>query len=112
MLNLSVFENARFTAASLGLMLIFFAMFGATFLLTQYLQSIMGFSALRAGAALLPWAAIMLVVAPTSARITERVGTKLVVGTGLSFATVPLGFMRTSDTVAKDNPVPTTSLVP
>ena len=44
MLNLSVFENPRFSAASFGLMLIFFAMFGATFLLTQYLQSIMGFS--------------------------------------------------------------------
>ena len=56
MLNLPVFENPRFSAASLGLMLIFFAMFGATFLLTQYLQSIMGFSALKAGAALLPWA--------------------------------------------------------
>ena len=95
MLNLTVFENARFTAASLGLMLIFFAMFGATFLLTQYLQSIMGFSALKAGAALLPWAGVMLVVAPLSARLTERVGTKLVVGTGLSFATLSLLLMST-----------------
>src|SRR6478752_8779762 len=51
MLNLQVFENPRFSAASLGIMLIFFAMFGSTFLLTQYLQSVMGFSALRAGAA-------------------------------------------------------------
>ena len=69
MLNLQVFENPRFSAASLGIMLIFFAMFGSTFLLTQYLQSVMGFSALRAGAALLPWAAIMLVVAPLSALV-------------------------------------------
>ena len=83
MLNLSVFDNPRFSAASLGLMLIFFAMFGATFLLTQYLQDIMGFSALKAGAALLPWAGIMLVLAPLSARLAERFGTKLVMGTGL-----------------------------
>jgi EmrB/QacA subfamily drug resistance transporter len=95
MLNLQVFENARFSAASLGIMLIFFAMFGSTFLLTQYLQSVMGFSALRAGAALLPWAAIMLVVAPLSARLTERIGTKLVVGTGLSFATLSLLLIST-----------------
>ena len=95
MLNLSVFENPRFSAASLGLMLIFFAMFGSTFLLTQYLQSIMGFSALKAGAALLPWAGIMLVVAPLSARLAERYGTKLVVGTGLSFATLSLALMST-----------------
>jgi EmrB/QacA subfamily drug resistance transporter len=95
MLNLQVFENPRFSAASLGIMLIFFAMFGSTFLLTQYLQSIMGFSALRAGAALLPWAAIMLVVAPLSARLSERIGTKLVVGTGLSFATLSLLLIST-----------------
>jgi EmrB/QacA subfamily drug resistance transporter len=90
MLRLQVFENPRFTAASLGITLIFFAMFGSLFLLTQYLQSIMGFSALEAGLALLPWAGIMLVVAPLSARLAERFGTKLVVGTGLSFATVAL----------------------
>ena len=95
MLNLQVFENPRFSAASLGIMSIFFAMFGATFLLTQYLQSIMGFSALKAGAALLPWAGIMLVVAPLSARFAERWGTKLVVGTGLSFATLSLLTMST-----------------
>src|SRR5262249_33681824 len=69
MLRLQVFENPRFTAASLGITLIFFAMFGTLFLLTQYLQSIMGFSALQAGLALLPWAGIMLVVAPLSARL-------------------------------------------
>jgi EmrB/QacA subfamily drug resistance transporter len=90
MLRLQVFENPRFSAASLGITLIFFAMFGTLFLLTQYLQSIMGFSALEAGLALLPWAGIMLVVAPLSARLAERFGTKLVVGTGLSFATVAL----------------------
>ena len=49
MLNLKFFKNPRFTAASSGLMLIFFAMFGATFLLTQYLQFVMGYSPLRAG---------------------------------------------------------------
>jgi Na+/melibiose symporter-like transporter len=90
MLRLQVFENPRFSAASLGITLIFFAMFGSLFLLTQYLQSIMGFSALEAGLALLPWAGIMLVVAPLSARLAERYGTKLVVGTGMLFATVAL----------------------
>jgi EmrB/QacA subfamily drug resistance transporter len=95
MLNLQVFENARFSAASLGIMLIFFAMFGTTFLLTQYLQSTMGLSTLKAGAALLPWAGIMLVVAPLSARLAERFGTKLVVGIGLSFATISLLLIST-----------------
>ncbi|MGO9873161.1 MAG: MFS transporter [Acidimicrobiia bacterium] len=95
MLNIGFFRNPRFSAASTGLMLIFFAMFGATFLLTQYLQFVMGYSPLRAGAALLPWAAIMLVAAPTSARLAERFGTKRVVGAGLSCATLSLVLMST-----------------
>jgi MFS transporter, DHA2 family, multidrug resistance protein len=95
MLNLEFFKNPRFSAASSGLMLIFFAMFGATFLLTQYLQFVIGYSPLRAGTALLPWAGIMLFVAPASARLTERIGTKRVVGMGLTFATASLLFMST-----------------
>jgi EmrB/QacA subfamily drug resistance transporter len=97
MLDTSFFKNPRFTAASIGIMLLFFALFGSIFLLTQYLQFVMGYSPLIAGCALLPMAVTMLVVAPSSARIVERIGTKLVVGTGLSltglglalFATVP-----------------------
>ena len=97
MLDTSFFKNPRFTAASVGIMLLFFALFGSIFLLTQYLQFVMGYSPLIAGCALLPMAVTMLIVAPTSARIVERIGTKLVVGTGLSltglglilFATVP-----------------------
>jgi EmrB/QacA subfamily drug resistance transporter len=95
MLNLQFFKNPRFSAASMGIMFIFFAMFGATFLLTQYLQVVMRFSPLQAGSALLPWAAIMLVVAPMSARFTERVGSKIVVASGLGFATTALLFMST-----------------
>jgi EmrB/QacA subfamily drug resistance transporter len=95
MLNLEFFKNPRFSAASSGLMLIFFAMFGATFLLTQYLQFVIGYSPLRAGTALLPWAGIMLFVAPASARLTERFGTKRVVAMGLTFATLSLLFMST-----------------
>ncbi|MGH8976725.1 MAG: MFS transporter [Acidimicrobiia bacterium] len=90
MLDTSFFKNPRFTAASMGIMLLFFAMFGSIFLLTQYLQFVMGYSALEAGIRLLPMALTMLVVAPSSARIVERVGTKRVVGTGLTIAGIGL----------------------
>lgn len=49
-----------------------------------------GFSPLEAGAVLLPMSAVMMVMAPTSARIVERVGTKLVLGTGLLIVSVAL----------------------
>jgi EmrB/QacA subfamily drug resistance transporter len=90
MLDTSFWKSPRFSAASAGITLLFFAMFGSLFLLTQYLQIVMGYNALQAGIRLLPMALTMLVVAPTSARIVERVGTKLVVTAGLTIAGIGL----------------------
>jgi Na+/melibiose symporter-like transporter len=86
MLNIDFFRNPRFSAASGAIMLTFFAMFGSLFLLTQFLQSVLGYSALETGVRLLPMAAVQMVVAPLSARIVERVGSKVVVATGLVVA--------------------------
>jgi len=83
MLNVEFFSNPRFTAASLAITLNFFALFGSLFLLTQYLQSVLGFSALAAGVRIIPFAAVMMAVAPQSAKLAERFGTKLVVTIGL-----------------------------
>jgi EmrB/QacA subfamily drug resistance transporter len=90
MLETSFWSNPRFSAASGGITLLFFAMFGSIFLLTQYFQFVMGYSALEAGVHLLPMALTMLVVAPSSARVVERFGTKIVVGTGLGLTGVAL----------------------
>src|SRR5262245_33132038 len=93
MLDFHFFQNPRFSAASTGITLIFFAMFGGTFLLTQYFQFVMGYSPLETGVRLLPWAATMLVVAPMSARFAERFGTKRVVAVGLGCAGTSLALM-------------------
>lgn len=86
MLDVRFFRNPRFSAASGAITLVFFAMFGASFLATQYLQTVLGFSALQAGVRMMPMALTMLVVAPMSPRLVERIGTKLVVGIGLLLA--------------------------
>jgi EmrB/QacA subfamily drug resistance transporter len=83
MLDINFFRNPRFSAASASLMLTFFAMFGSLFLLTQFLQSVLGYTALQAGVRLIPMAATQMVVAPLSAKIVERVGSKIVVAAGL-----------------------------
>jgi len=88
MLDVRFFQNRRFTAANAAITLTFFAMFGVSFLATQYLQSVLGFSPLEAGIRMLPMPLTMLVVAPLSPRIVEKVGTKLVVGTGLTLAAI------------------------
>ena len=77
------FKNPRFTAANSAITLTFFAMFGSMFLMTQYWQFVHGYSPLGAGVRLIPFALTMMVVAPLSARVVERVGTKRVVTTGL-----------------------------
>jgi hypothetical protein len=83
MLRLSFFENPRFSAASVAITLVFFAMFGTVFLLTQYLQFVLGFTPLEAGFRVMP-VATMIIAAPLSARLTERFGTKVVVASGLT----------------------------
>jgi EmrB/QacA subfamily drug resistance transporter len=90
MLDVKFFKNPRFTAASTGIMLIFFAMFGTTFLITQYFQFVLGYSPLATGIRFLPWAAVILVGSPLSARLVDRIGTKRVVTLGLTLATLGL----------------------
>jgi EmrB/QacA subfamily drug resistance transporter len=90
MLDVHFFRNPRFSAASLGIMLVFFAMFGATFLFTQYLQFVLGYTPFQTGLLFMPTAACMMVLSPLSARFVHRFGTKLVVGCGMLIATAGL----------------------
>ncbi len=101
-LDVAFFANPRFSAASTAVTLVFFALFGATFLQTQYLQFVLGYTALQAGLRVAPIALVLMVAAPLSARLVERIGTKIVVAIGLatvsaalvvlSFATVTSGY--------------------
>jgi EmrB/QacA subfamily drug resistance transporter len=82
-LDVRFFKNARFTAASIAVTLVFFAMFGSMFFISQYLQFVLGLSALQSGVRLLPVAAALMVAAPVSAKLVQHVGTKIVVSIGL-----------------------------
>jgi EmrB/QacA subfamily drug resistance transporter len=95
MLDVRFFKNRRFSGANAAITMVFFAMFGASFLITQYLQTVLGFSALEAGLRMLPMAIVLLLVAPISPRFVERIGTKLVVGTGLLLAAAGLILVST-----------------
>ncbi len=82
-LDVRFFENPRFTAASVAVTLVFFAMFGSLFFVSQYMQFVLGYTALESGVRLLPVAAALMIAAPLSARLVAHVGTKIVVGAGL-----------------------------
>jgi EmrB/QacA subfamily drug resistance transporter len=108
MLDLGFFKDPRFSAASAAIMLVFFAMFGTFFLLTQYLQVVRGYSPLAAGVRTLPMALTMMVVAPASARLVERLGPRRVVGFGL--ATVGVGLALAS-ALGTDSPYAMLALI-
>jgi predicted MFS family arabinose efflux permease len=90
MLDVNFFRNPRFSAASAAITLTFMALMGMIFMLTQFLQSVLGFSPVKAGAVLIPMSAVMMVLAPMSARFVERLGTKVVLGTGLLIVSLSL----------------------
>jgi EmrB/QacA subfamily drug resistance transporter len=89
-LDVRFFANPRFSAASIAVTLVFFAMFGTMFFVSQYLQFVLGYTALQSGVALIPVAGALMVAAPLSAKLVEWIGTKAVVATGLGVVAVAL----------------------
>jgi EmrB/QacA subfamily drug resistance transporter len=96
MLRMEFFRNPRFSAASAAITLVFFALFGSIFLLTQHLQFVLGYSPLEAGFRVLP-VAVLIVAAPLSARLVEAIGTKVVVFVGLLTVAAGLTLLSTVD---------------
>jgi len=95
MLDIAFFRNPRFSAASGSIALVFFALFGSFFLFTQLLQFVLGYTPLEAGLRLLPISLVLGAVSPLSARLVERLGTKVVVTTGLLTVAAGLAMLST-----------------
>ncbi len=98
LLDVRLFRNARFTAASTTIMLLFFALFGFLFLSTQYLQFVLGYTPSAAGVRMLPYAGAMIVAAPLSATLAARFGVRRVVTAGMMCFTAGLVLAATITT--------------
>ncbi|MPZ68101.1 MAG: DHA2 family efflux MFS transporter permease subunit [Actinobacteria bacterium] len=94
MLRMEFFENPRFTAASVSITFVFFAMFGSIFLLTQYLQFVLDYSPLEAGIRVMPVASLVI-AAPLSAKVVNKVGSKFTVASGLAVVALSLFILST-----------------
>jgi hypothetical protein len=101
MLDLTFFRSRRFSAAIGAMSFVIFALMGALFLLTQYLQFSLGYSPFAAGLRVGPVALVILVVAPLSAVAVRLVGTKPVVGTGMALIALGMALLSRT-TVAGD----------
>jgi hypothetical protein len=83
MLDVRLFRNPRFTAASASVAISFFALSGFIFLATQYFQFLRGYGPLSTGVHLLPVASFVAISSIVGAKLGVRIGTKIVVAIGL-----------------------------
>ena len=83
LLDVRVFAIRGLASGSLNLFVVFAVMFSLFLVLVQYLQAVLGYTALAAAAALLPMAVMMLPLSTVAPSIAERVGFRrtLVIGT-------------------------------
>src|SRR5262249_15240690 len=84
MLEVALFRNLRFSAASGAVTVSFFTLFGFIFLITQYFQFVRGYGPLSTGVRLLPVALSVGIGSVAGTQLAVRAGTKLVVTTGLA----------------------------
>jgi EmrB/QacA subfamily drug resistance transporter len=108
MLPMRLFRSRGFTATNLASVLMFFGMFGAIFLLAQFLQTVQGYSPLEAGLRTLPWTGMPIVVSPLAGLLADRIGGRPVVMTGLLLQATGLAWLAavSSPTVAYSTLLP------
>ena len=93
MLNLRIFQNRGFAAINVTGMLFSFGMFGTVFFLSQFLQTVQGYSPLGAGLRVLPWTGMPMLLAPFVGILAQRVGGKPLVVTGLILQAISLTWL-------------------
>jgi EmrB/QacA subfamily drug resistance transporter len=91
MLDMAYFRNPAFSTATGGMVLVFLAMYGVMFLITQYFQLVLGYTALSSALRFLPMSPIMLIVSPMTPRIVARIGANRTVAAGMGL--VAVGFL-------------------
>ncbi|MGD0853039.1 MAG: MFS transporter [Acidimicrobiales bacterium] len=90
MLNLHLFQNRGFAAINVTALLFSFGMFGTVFFLSQFLQTVQGYSPLGAGLRVLPWTGMPMLLAPLVGILAQRIGGKPLVVTGLILQAISL----------------------
>ena len=93
MLPLTFFKSRAFSMANLASWLMYFGMFGAIFLLSQYLQVVLHYSPFQAGLRILPWTLAPIFVAPIAGASSDKVGGGLLMGVGLAMQAFGLAWI-------------------
>ena len=90
MLDLSLFRSPTFTGANAVVLLVALAMFGVFFFVSLYMQNILGYSAVQAGAAFLPMTVLIILIAPIAGKATDRIGSRSLLTVGMVLVGIQL----------------------
>ncbi len=93
LLPLRLFRDRSFTVANLVGVTFSFGIFGAVFILIQFLQVVQGHTPLEAGVMTMPWTLAPMVVAPLTGLVSGRTGTRLPILVGLVLLTVAMAWI-------------------
>jgi EmrB/QacA subfamily drug resistance transporter len=98
MLPMRFFRDRAFAAANGASLFMYFGMFGSIFLLTQFFQTAQGYSPLESGLRVLPWTAMPMLVAPIAGALSDRIGGRPIMATGLALQAVGLAWIAAVST--------------
>jgi EmrB/QacA subfamily drug resistance transporter len=98
MLPMSFFRDRAFSAANAASLAMYFGMFGSIFLLTQFFQTAQGYSPLESGLRVLPWTIMPMFVAPIAGALSDRIGGRPLMATGLALQAVGLAWIAAVST--------------
>jgi len=83
MLDLTLFRSGTYAGANLAMLLVALAMFGVFFFVSLYMQNVLGYSAVQAGAAFLPMTVLIILVAPMAGKLSDRYGSRWLMSGGM-----------------------------
>ncbi|HUQ22627.1 MAG TPA: DHA2 family efflux MFS transporter permease subunit [Gaiellaceae bacterium] len=93
MLDLSLFRSGTYTGANVAMLLVALSMFGVFFFVSLYMQNVLGYSAVQAGAAFLPMTIIVILVAPIAGKASDRFGSRWLMTIGMVLLGVQLLYL-------------------
>ena len=93
LLPLRFFRSRAFSATNVVSFAMFFGVFGSIFFLSQYFQTAQGYSPLQAGLRTLPWTAMPMLVAPVAGILSDRIGARPLMATGLALQAIAIAWL-------------------
>src|SRR5687768_10912761 len=93
MLPLRFFRSRQFAATNGVSLAMTFGIFGSIFLLAQFFQTVQGYSPLEAGLLTLPWTGMPMLVAPVAGILSDRLGSRPLMATGLFLQAIAIAWL-------------------